>query len=184
MIPLLRALYRGSAPGFVLVLLHRPSFFGRPLGRWADVVLRGPGQWSIGERELFGAAVSVANACGYCAGLHRRIAADCLGGPVVDAVIQSNGDGNGPLPPGVGPEVPAMVGFLRRLSRDPDGVTPADLAGLREVGIGDEAIREATHAAVLLEVCNRVNSALGVEAMSDDGNARAAAMLLRRGYDL
>jgi hypothetical protein len=45
------------------------------------------------------------------------------------------------------------------------------------------AARSSGHAAALLEICNRVNTALGVNAMKPEGNPRAAAMLLRRGYD-
>jgi uncharacterized peroxidase-related enzyme len=172
--------FGGTAPGFVKVLMFRPAFFGKPVGRYGDVVLRGPGRWSIGERELFGAAVSAGNACGYCSGVHREIAAECLGEPAVEALV----DETAAPPADVGPAVAPMVAFLRRLSHDPDGLTTADIAALRQAGIGDDAIREAAHAAALLEICNRVNTALGVEPMDSGGNRRAAAMLLRRGYDL
>ncbi|NMO93545.1 peroxidase-related enzyme [Actinomycetospora sp. TBRC 11914] len=178
--PVLGVLYGGSVPGFVQVLMFRPAFFGKPLGRYADAVLRGPGRWTVGERELFGATVSAANVCSYCIGVHARIAADCLGDPVVDALVHRTAE----PPDGTGSALPAMAEFLRRLSRDPDALTAADLAPLRAVGIGDDAVREAAHAAALLEICNRVASALGVEGMGPQGNARAAAMLLRRGYDL
>ncbi len=173
----LRIVYRGDAPGFVKVLMFRPGLLGTPLGRYGDVVMRGPGHWAIGERELFGAAVSSANACGYCVGVHSRIAADCLGDPVVDALVHGTGDE-------AEPALSAMVTFVRRLSAAPDALTAADLEPLRAAGISDDAIREAAHAAALLEIANRVNSALGVEAMDPAGNRRAAAMLLRRGYDL
>ncbi|MDQ1531012.1 MAG: hypothetical protein QOE37_1117 [Microbacteriaceae bacterium] len=170
----------GSAPGFVKVLVFRPRFFGAPIGRYGDAVLRGPGLWAIGERELFGAAVSATNACGYCTGVHAQIATECLGEATVDALVH----GTGEVPSDVGSPVVPMVAFLRRLSHDPDRLTAADVKTLREGGIGDDAIWEAAHAAALLEICNRVNTALGVDAMSPEGNRRAAAMLLRRGYDL
>ncbi|MCD2192071.1 hypothetical protein LQ327_01525 [Actinomycetospora endophytica] len=177
---LLPLLSGGTAPGFVKVLLFRPEFFGTPFGRYAEAVLRGPGRWTVGERELFGATVSAGNACGYCTGVHRQIAAESLGEPTVEALV----DGTGHVPAGVDPAVPLMTAFLRRLSHDPDGLTTADVADLRAAGIGDDAIREAAHAAALLEIGNRVNTALGVDAMDDEGNRRTAAMLLRRGYDL
>ena len=177
---LLPLVFGGTSPGFVKVLLFRPAFFGTPIGRYGDAVLRWPGRWAVGERELFGAAVSAGNACGYCTGVHARIATDCLGEPTVDALVR----GRGELPLDVGPAVAPMVAFLRRLSQDPDGLTTTDVAALRAAGISDDAIREAAHAAALLEVCNRVTSALGVDAMGPRGNRRAAALLLRSGYDL
>jgi uncharacterized peroxidase-related enzyme len=170
----------GTATGFVKVLIFRPRFFGAPIGRYGEAVLGGPGLWAIGERELFGAAVSAANACGYCTGVHAQIATDCLDQATVNALVHDKGEAPAHLRPAVAP----MVAFLRRLSHDPTRLTAADVETLREAGISDEAIREATHAAALLEICNRVNTALGVEAMTPEGNRRAATMLLRRGYDL
>lgn len=180
MLRALPLLSRGAAPGFVTVLLFRPAFFGSPFGRYCQAVLRGPGRWTVGERELFGAAVSTGNACGHCTGVHRQIAVDCLGEPTVGAVVDRIGE----VPADADPALPAMTAFLRRLSHDPDGLSAADVATLRAAGITDEAIREAAHAAAVLEIANRVNTALGSDAMSPAANRRSAAMLLRRGYDL
>jgi uncharacterized peroxidase-related enzyme len=170
--------FGGSVPGFVQVLMFRPALFGTPFGRYADAVLRGPGRWSIGHRELFGTVVSAGNRCGYCTGVHGEIAANCLGAPVVDVLVHRAD------PSDVDPALVAMVEFLRRLSHHPADLTAADVATLRAAGVDDTAIREAAHAAALLEIANRVNTALGVEAMTPAGNERAATMLLRRGYDL
>src|SRR5215218_8024659 len=61
------------------VSLRRPSFFGRPFLRLAHSLLRGPSQWSVGEREFFAAVVSQANSCQFCLGTHGEIAAKELG---------------------------------------------------------------------------------------------------------
>src|SRR5215207_10184429 len=60
--------------------MRRPEFFGKPFLGFAHLVLRGPSAWSVGERELFAAVVSRANACQFCVGSHGEIAAKELGG--------------------------------------------------------------------------------------------------------
>lgn len=75
----------------------------------------------------------------------------------------------------------AMAPFLRRLSEGADRVDADDVTALRSAGLDDEEILEAAHVAVLLEICNRVVNALGVEPMGPVANRRAATFLLRRG---
>ena len=55
---------RGAEPPDVLKTLHyRPEIFGRPYSDALDLAMRGPSDWSIGERELFAAFVSSLNQC-------------------------------------------------------------------------------------------------------------------------
>jgi hypothetical protein len=54
----------GSKPVDVLkILMYRPEYFGKHLCDLAHIALRGPSDWSVGERELFGAFTSKLNQC-------------------------------------------------------------------------------------------------------------------------
>jgi hypothetical protein len=55
---------RGTEPPDVLKTLHyRPALFGRPFSEALDLAMRGPSDWSPGERELFAGFVSALNQC-------------------------------------------------------------------------------------------------------------------------
>jgi len=65
----LAAIDNGPAPpqalGVVKTLLYRPEDFGRPFSDALEVAMRGPSEWSAGERELFAAFTSLLNQCPY-----------------------------------------------------------------------------------------------------------------------
>jgi hypothetical protein len=54
---------RKPAPDVVKTLLYRPDFFGKPMGAVFQEAMRGPSEWSVGDRELMAAFVSKANQC-------------------------------------------------------------------------------------------------------------------------
>ena len=55
---------RGTEPvGVLKTLYYRPEVFGRPYSAALDLAMRGPSDWSDGERELFAAFVSSLNQC-------------------------------------------------------------------------------------------------------------------------
>jgi len=54
----------GNEPlGVVKTLMYRPELFGLPFSAELDRVMRGPSDWSPGERELFAGFTSLLNQC-------------------------------------------------------------------------------------------------------------------------
>jgi hypothetical protein len=54
----------GTEPlGVVKTLLYRPELFGEPFSEALDVVMRGPSEWSTGERELLAGFTSLLRQC-------------------------------------------------------------------------------------------------------------------------
>ncbi len=51
--------------GVVKTLLYRPELFGLPFSAELHRVMRGPSDWSEGERELFAGFTSLLNQCPY-----------------------------------------------------------------------------------------------------------------------
>jgi hypothetical protein len=53
------------APDVARTLRYRRHLFGEHHSRHTHAVMRGPSEWSIGERELFAAFVSRVNQCDF-----------------------------------------------------------------------------------------------------------------------
>jgi hypothetical protein len=49
--------------GVIKTLQYRPEIFGRPFSDALDLAMRGPSDWTPGERELFAAFTSALNQC-------------------------------------------------------------------------------------------------------------------------
>ena len=52
-----------EVPDVVLTLHHRPRFFGTPFSRWLEASMRGPSDWTQGDRELMACLTSLWNQC-------------------------------------------------------------------------------------------------------------------------
>lgn len=59
----IRLTSRQSAPDVVKLLLYRRDFFGDPINEAFEAAMRGPSDWSVGDRELMASFVSKANEC-------------------------------------------------------------------------------------------------------------------------
>lgn len=165
------------APDVVRVLLYRPEFFGRHFCLWVDQVLRGPSDWSVGEREYFATQVSLENHCAFCARSHAAVADLALKMPASKSVLEHE-------PAGLSRQARAMVSFVKKLARDPGTVTSRDMARLRAAGISDPAIADGVSVCAIFCVINRIANALDFEVSSPEDFRKGAAMLLRFGYRL
>ena len=63
MLGLVRLLSGFRAPDVVRTIFFRRDFFGTPFSALVQATLRGPSEWSVGERELFACFVSERNKC-------------------------------------------------------------------------------------------------------------------------
>jgi hypothetical protein len=59
----LRVLTRKEPPDVVKTLYYRPEFYGAAYSGLLQDIMRGPSEWSVGQRELFAAFVSRLNQC-------------------------------------------------------------------------------------------------------------------------
>jgi uncharacterized peroxidase-related enzyme len=76
----------------------------------------------------------------------------------------------------------AMLGFLEKLTLNPAGIGPDDVAPLRAAGLTDEEIEDAIHVCALFNVINRVADSLGFDEADAKGYQAGARMLLTSGY--
>jgi uncharacterized peroxidase-related enzyme len=76
----------------------------------------------------------------------------------------------------------AMLGFLEKLTLNPAGIGPDDVAPLRAAGLTDEEIEDAIHVCALFNVINRVADSLGFDEADAKGYQTGARMLLTSGY--
>lgn len=76
----------------------------------------------------------------------------------------------------------AMLGFLEKLTLEPSGIAPADVAPLRAAGLTDEAIEDAIHVCALFNIIDRVADTLDFDVPAPDVFADSANVLLQRGY--
>jgi hypothetical protein len=60
---MIRVMSRQPVQDVIKLMLYRPEFFGGPMGLMVQEVMRGPSQWSVGDRELMAAYVSKTNEC-------------------------------------------------------------------------------------------------------------------------
>ena len=76
----------------------------------------------------------------------------------------------------------ATLGFLEKLTLQPNDVRPADVAPLRRAGLSDAAIEDAINVCALFSIYDRLADALGWYLPDAAGYAASAQNLVSRGY--
>ncbi len=163
-------------------LMYRPKFFGKPYSAWLHEVMRGPSEWSVGERELFAAFTSRKNECHFCTSGHTAVSSMALEDrDLVEAVLKDWQ--NAP----VTPEVKATLGLLEDLTLEPEKVSRVSIARVRAAGVSARAIEEAIRVCALFNIINRLADAFDFDPMTDADPkivTKATGMLLKHGYKI
>lgn len=76
----------------------------------------------------------------------------------------------------------ATLGFLEKLTRQPEAVGPADVEAVRAAGASDQAIEEAIYVCFLFNVVDRLADAFDFEMPSERERSKVARFLFNFGY--
>lgn len=165
-----------QVPDVLRTLHHRPELFGRPFSAWVESLLRGPSEWSEGERELIAAFVSSVNAYEFCTRAHSRVASLLLDGEVVELALADRG--NAPI----SAQLRATLDFLEELTLSPEVVDRENVAPVLDAGVSVAALEDAVEIAAAFCVINRIGNALGWALQSERSLQVSAGALVERGY--
>jgi uncharacterized peroxidase-related enzyme len=171
--------HEGDQPlGVVRTLLYRPELFGRPFSDELHRVMRGPSEWSTGERELFAGFTSLLNQCPFWTGSHGAVASYALGADAWDAVVADWR--TAPLRP----ELRATLAFLETLTLRPDELTAADAQAAFDAGVSRQALLDAATICALFNMIVRLADSLGWDVPAWETQLNRAPGMLERGYAL
>src|SRR5262249_52548094 len=124
----IRLFSRQPLPDAARIVFYRPDFYGTPMKQLTHAAMRGPSDWSIGDRELMAAFVSKVNECAFCIGAHTATAAGAYHDEAKVAAVLSDLE-TAPI------EEPlrATLRMLRKLTRE-GAVTADDMRAVLAAG--------------------------------------------------
>lgn len=171
----MRAIGRAEPDDVIKTSLYRPEIFGQPWIAALRQIMRGPSDWTKGERELFAAFSSRINRCPYCVGIHTGTATLAYPTEVTLERLDAWRDGS------FGPRITPVLAVLELAIVQPAEIR-AELAAVRSAGVSDQALEDALAVGFLFNVVNRLANALDFRCESETDRLTAARMLMRFDY--
>ncbi len=165
-------------PGIRGAMAFRPET-AKPLNELVEVLLRGPGTLTPGERELIATYVSHLNDCYYCQTIHGAIAAAHLGGDE-ELVKRVKADFRHAA---VSEKLKALLVIAAKVQKDGKSVTVEDVASARKHGATDLEIHDAVLISAAFCMYNRYVDGLGTTQPRDEAAYRERGKIVaREGY--
>ncbi len=175
---LIRKMMAGHVPGPIPALSYRSDFFGKQFNALVQTALRGAKEWHKSEAELFAAFVSYHNTCQFCMSSHSAVTSKGMDASVVRAVLEDWRTAP------VNDKVRATLGFLEKLTRTPDAVSPADITALKEAGVSEQGIEEAINICFVFCTINRLANSFDFELANEKSLNRVGFVLYNLGYGI
>jgi uncharacterized peroxidase-related enzyme len=173
---LIRVVSRQPLPDAAKLTFYRPEFHGTLSSEFTHEAMRGPSEWSVGDRELMAAFVSKTNECAFCIGAHTATAARAYQDDARVAAVLSDLE-TAPI------EEPlrATLRMLRKLTRE-HAVDVDDIRAVLAAGVTRRQVEDALAVSCAFNITNRLADAFGFAMPDTKGFDAGARFLLRRGY--
>jgi uncharacterized peroxidase-related enzyme len=173
--PFVSFLDENSGMGEIMMKLPESM---RPFSEMVEVILRGPSDFSVGEREMIGAFVSASNNCSYCYGSHAATAKkfgidetlfEALLDDIETAAIEE--------------KLKPILRYVKKLTETPYKMTQADADAIYAAGWGESALSDAVLICGMFNMANRVVEGHGVnQNLSSEIFEQSAERLSQHGY--
>lgn len=173
---LIRLLSGHPVPDAARLVFYRPDFYGTLSKEFTHEAMRGPSQWSVGDRELMAAYVSQVNETTFCVRAHTATARQAYrDGPRVAAVLADLE--SAPIDEGLRATL-RMLGKLTREGR----LDAGDMRDVLSAGVCRQQVEDALAVCFAFNITDRLADAFGFEVLSRESFEAGAKYLLKRGY--
>ncbi len=146
---------KAKVSDYYLFLVHQPEVLKQRSVAF-NAIMYAPGGMPRAERELGATVVSRINGCVYCASVHAQRFEQLA--KRTDAIVEVFND---PHTAGTSARERAIVQFSIELTNNPDGVSPASIQALKDVGLTEPEILDLMHSVAIFAWANRLMLNLG-----------------------
>lgn len=173
---LIRLFSGHPVPDAAKLVFYRPDFYGARSKEFTHEVMRGPSDWSVGDRELMAAYVSKVNETAFCIAAHSATARQAYQDePRVAAVLADLESAP------IAEPLRATLRMLGKLTRE-GKVGAEDMREVLAAGVSPQQVKDALAVCVAFNITDRLADAFGFELLSPEGFEAGAKYLLKRGY--
>ena len=174
LLAMIRLASRQPVVDAVKVALYRPDFYAA--GELTHEAMRGPSEWSVGDRELMAAFVSRVNACEFCVQAHSATSGLWYGDDAKVAATLADLE-TAPI------EEPlrATLRMLGTLTRE-HTLEAGDMRAVLAAGVTRQQIEDALAVCLAFNITDRLADAFGFVVASPAAMNAGARHLLSHGY--
>jgi alkylhydroperoxidase family enzyme len=174
LLALIRVVSRQPVVDAVKLAFYRPDFYGA--GDLTHEAMRGPSDWSIGDRELMAAVVSQANDSPFCVAAHSATSTLWFRDAAKVTAALTDLD--------TAPIEEPLVATLRMLAKltSDHSIDTDDIRAVLAAGVTAAQIKDALAVALAFGITARLANAFDFDVASPAAMNAGAQHLLKRGY--
>ena len=171
---MIRLVTRQPVVDAVKLAFYRPDFYGA--GDLTHEAMRGPSDWSVGDRELMAAFVAQANESPFCVAAHSATSTQWYGDATKVSLTLADLD-TAPI------EEPlrATLRMLGKLTRE-HTIDADDIRAVLAAGVSPQQIEDALAVCLAFDITARLANAFDFDMATPDAMDAGARHLLKRGY--
>ena len=158
----------------VKLALYRPNFYGG--GPLTHEAMRGPSEWSIGDRELMAAYVSKANQCPFCVSAHSATSSIWYGD---NAKVTGTLTDLETAP--IDEPLRATLRMLGKLTQQ-NSIDADDIRAVLACSVSPQQVQDAFAVSLAFNITDRLANTFGFDVASPEAMKSGARFLLKRGY--